>query len=155
MVMSTWEWVPYIRKTSRSHSSFLKGVEKNVDVNSKSFFSPASKNPIKSQSSHIPFSWPETGDGYRTIYSSAVHHLHLSAGLSGRTMAGPVGHLEGSNEFQRGRRRGAIASPCVPGSCVFPPTWMHMQPLGTWTRALGTIHYASDHTNLQLPGELR
>lgn len=35
---------------SRSHSSFLKGAKRSVDMNSKQFFSQGSKNPVRSQS---------------------------------------------------------------------------------------------------------
>lgn len=145
------------QKMSRSHSSFLKGAERSMDRNSKQFFSQASKNPIRSQNLYVSSLILKPEMATEPFIQSAMRQLHLSAGLSRWTMAGHVGHLEGSSccECWRGPSREGQPHTALPGSSFLSPTWMCIQPLHTWARALGTIHYASDRTSLQLPGELR
>lgn len=91
-------------KTSRSYSSFLKGAEKSVAVNSKQCFSQDSTNPNRPRSWYVSSLSLEPDMATEPFIQSAMRQLHLSAGLSRWVMAGPVGHLEGSScsEFWRG-----------------------------------------------------
>lgn len=133
----------YIRNMPRSHSSFLEGAERHLDINSQQFFSPASKNPSRSQNSQVSPLSLKLEVGTVLFIRHAVHQLCLSAGLSRWTMVGLVGHLEGSScsEFWRdpseerqpqvGRQEAASSSPrgCVgslrtPGPGPWAPSFM-------------------------------
>lgn len=110
-------------------------------MNSKQFFSPASKNPIRSLSLYV--SSLSLKPEIATIIQSAKRQLHLSAGLNRWMTAGLVGHLEGSScsEFQRGpswerqphvvcqvavssRPRGCARSLRTPGPALWAPSIM-------------------------------
>lgn len=69
-------------KTSRSYSSFLKGAEKSVAVNSKQFFSQDSTNPNRPQSLYVSSLSLEPDMAAEPFIQSAMRQLHLSAGLS-------------------------------------------------------------------------